>query len=506
MNTSWPRSRYVFMQRVAQVFHALFCVILITFASSSARAGDIVPSESDSIGEEIVVPPSDQESVIDLGTALRLAEAQNPRIALAREVVCESIAQHREARALWLPTLAAGSNYHLHTGVLQTSFGQIRSLTEQSVYVGGGTRTLAAESVAIPAVRIFAQVGDAYYLPLAAGQVVTARTYDAQAVDNLTLLDVADVYLTLVTAEARREALDASLAEVRQIETAQKAFARAGQGRDADYHRARADLLLLRLEEQQAQEEAAIASAELSRLLHLDPSVRLVTPNGPIELLELINESIDTESLVAQALHQRPEVTSRNFDIGAAEYRYRNERVRPWLPLVSVGFSGGAFGGGSNRDDLGVQSMYTTTAGRTDFDLWAIWTVQNLGVGNHAWQGMRQAEREQAIYQRAMALAQIRREVAEYQGQVRAKRRAVGVSWKQLSAAEQGAREELLRTRSGEAMPLESLNSVTRLAKARQQLLVSVIDFNRAQLRLFVALGTSPTMLNSTEFPGGPPE
>ena len=459
------------------------------------------PSSADNHKDQIqvdIVPQSESESVIDLGTALRLAETQNPRMALAREIVHEAMAQHQEARALWLPTLTAGGNYHLHTGVLQTSFGQIRQLNEQSLYVGGGSEAVGSSTVAIPAVRIFAQLGDAYYLPLAAGQTVTARNFESQAVDNLTLMDVADRYLTLVAAEARREALQASLREVDQVERAQKAFASVGQGRDADYRRARADRLLMQIEEQQAQEDAAIAAAELSRLLHLDPSVRLVTPAGPIELLELVDESSDVEALVVQAMHQRPEVASRSAEIGAADFRLRNERMRPWLPLISVGFSGGAFGGGSNRQDLGVPSVYATTAGRTDFDLWAIWSVQNLGVGNRAWQGMKRAEREQAVVLRALVLAEIRREVEERLAQVRSRRRTVAVSWKQLSAAERGAEEELLRTRSGEALPLESLNSILRLSVARQQLLTSVIEYNRAEVKLFVALGTSPSILSST--------
>ncbi len=484
-----------------QALSSVVVVLLMTAWTTSFAEESFTPPADDHVTHELpidVIPPSDKEMVIDLGTALRLAESQNPRMALAREVVNEAVAQRKEARALWLPSLAAGGNYHLHTGVLQTAFGQIRSLNEQSLYLGGGAGAIGGGTTVVPAVRIFAQVGDAYYLPLAAGQVVTVRAFESQAVENLTLLDVADRYLTLVAAEARREALQVSLKEVREIERAQKAFADVGQGRDADYHRARADLLLLRLDEQQAQEEAAVAAAELSRLLHLDPSIRLVTPAGPIELLELIDESIDVETLVTKALHQRPEVISRSAEIGAAEYRFRNERVRPWVPQISAGFSGGAFGGGSNRQDLGVPSSFSSLDGRTDFDVWAIWTVQNLGVGNNALQGITKSEREQAIFQRALSLAQIRREVEERQAQSRSRRRTIAVSWTQLSSAERGAQQELNRTRAGEALPLESLNSVLLLSTARQQLLSAVIEYNRAELRLFVALGTSPTNLSST--------
>jgi len=480
--------------------NAISALLVMVSATSFADENVAAKVEPDDVraSRVSIVPPADCEMVIDLGTALRLAESQNPRIGLAREIVNEAIAHQTEARALLLPTLTAGTDYHLHTGVLQTSFGQIRQVDLQSLYLGGGTQTVGSQTVGIPAVRIFAHAGDAYYLPLAAGQMVTVRAYESHAVDNLTLLDVADRYLNLVAAEASREALLVSIRELGEIEQAQKVFARVGQGRDADYHRARADLLLMRLEEQKAQETAAVAAAELSRLLHLDPSVRLVTPAGPIEMLDLVDETADVEALVDQALHQRPEVISRSAEIGAAEYRWRDERMRPWLPLISVGFSGGAFGGGSNRQDLGVQSFYTTTQGRTDLDLWAIWTVQNLGAGNNALQGIRKAEREQAVFQRAMVLAQIRREVAERQIQARARRRTVAVTWTQLTAAERGAREDFLLTRSGEALPLEGLNSMTRLAAARQQLLTAVIEYNRAELRLFVAMGISPNNLNSS--------
>lgn len=471
-------------------------VVTGLMAASLLVAEDPVPlppiPEAAVLNSAEIVPPAVQELTIDLGTAFRLAETQNPRMAVAREMICEAIAQHKEARALWLPTVNAGGNYHLHSGVVQTSYGRIQRLNEQSLYLGSGARAIGAGTVAIPGLRVFAHAGDAYYLPLSTWHAVAVRTFESQAVENLTLLDVADRYLSLVSAEARRDALRVSLQEVTAIENAQKAFAAAGQGRDADYRRARTERLLIQLDEQKAQEEAAVAAAELSRLLHLDPAVRLVTPPGPIELLELVEEGAPVELLVDQALHQRPEVASRSAEIQAAEYRFRNERMRPWLPLISVGFSGGAYGGGSNRQDLGVPSFYMTTAGRTDFDIFAVWTIQNLGAGNHAWQGIRQAERDQAVYQRALILAQIRREVAERQAQLRAQRRSVNLAWLQLSAAERGAHEELLRTHAGEALPLEALNSVTRLAGARLRLLDVVIEYDRAELRLFVAMGMNP--------------
>lgn len=439
-----------------------------------------------------VIPVADTY-LIDLPAALQLGEAANPNIALGREAICEALALQLGARGLLLPDLNAGANYHLHSGPLQTSFGEIRTLNEQSIYFGGGSRTLAAETVAIPAVRVFSQLGEALYAPLAARQVVSVRSLESTGVQNAVLLDVAARYLELVAAEARLEALRHSLGEFSDLKRTTSAFAQTGQGREGDYKRAEAETLLIQAEEQQAQEEVSLASAELARLLHLDQCLRLTTPQAPIELIPLVDPACDVEQLVQIAQAHRPEVAARNAAIGAAETRLKQEYVRPFLPLLSVGFSAGGFGGGSNRQDLGVSSFYQRTAARTDFDVFAIWSLQNMGAGNRAIQKQRRGERDQTISERSFALTQIRREVAEAYAQSRSRLAQAGIAQRRLKTAERGAREELIRTRAGEGLPIEALDSLRLLAEARQAAIRAAIGFNIAQFRLFVAIGETPT-------------
>jgi len=57
------------------------------------------------------------------------------------------------------------------------------------------------------------------------------------------------------------------------------------------------------------------------------------------------------------------------------------------------------------------------------------------------------------------------------------------------------------RTRAGEGLPLEALNNITRLNEARQQLLTAVIEYDRAELRLLVALGQSPQNVEAASLP-----
>ncbi len=439
-----------------------------------------------------ILPPALEESLIDLPTALQLAESQNPTIALGRQAIVEAVALQTAARGLLLPTLNAGTNYHLHQGVLQTSFGEIRNLNEQSLYVGGGARTLAAETVAIPAVRIFSHLGDALYAPLAAGQIVSSRSSDSVAIGNAMLLTVVQRYLELAMAEASLDAIHQGEDSMRVIVLSTAAFARTGQGREGDFQRARADALLLHSEEQSLQEEVAVASAELSRVLHLDPSIRLRTQPGALEMVQLVDPSLSVEQLVQMAQSARPELAARAADIAAADYRVRQETTRPLFPVVSVGFSAGGFGGGSNRQDLGVPAFWQTFGGRTDFDVMAVWSMQNLGFGNLALQKRSRAERDQAIAARGLTSNRIAREVGDAYARVESRRRQVVFARERLQSAIAGAQEELERTHAGESLPIEAINSVNLLGEAGRALVAAVGDFDMAQFELFVAIGQTP--------------
>jgi outer membrane protein TolC len=456
----------------------------------SRQAGDVAALRG--LMRSDVLPPATEQRLIDLPTALQLAESANPTIALGRQAIVEAVAIQTGARGLLLPTLNAGSNYHLHQGVLQTSFGQIRNLNEQSIYVGGGAKTLAAETVAIPAVRIFSHLGDALFAPLSAGQTVCARTYDAAAIDNNTLLTVVQRYLELAMAEASLDAVHQGEDGFRSIVAATAAFAQTGQGREGDYQRARADALLLHALEQSLQERVAVKSADLSRVLHLDPAIRLRTQPGPLEMVQLIDPDYSVEALVDLAQTARPELAARTAEIAAADYRVRQEVTRPFLPVVSVGFSGGAFGGGSNRQDLGVPSFFQTFGGRTDFDVMAVWSLQNLGFGNNAIQKRTCAERDQAIAARGRMANRITREVGDAYAQAETHKQRVALAEQRLRSAVAGAREELARTHGGEGLPIEALNSVRLLSEAGLALVEAIGGYDLAQFELFVAIGQTP--------------
>ncbi len=427
---------------------------------------------------------------IDLPTALQLADRANPEIGISRQAILEAMALQMGARVILLPSLTGGTNYHLHNGNLQRSRGSILSLSEQSLYFGGGARTVAAESVAYPAIRIFGHLGDAMFEPLAARQQTAARQFTAGATFNSVLLSVSTRYIELMAAEAQLEVLLESHVEADELARITKSFAVAGQGRQADADRMQTEAMLIDSAIERARGDRAVAAAELARLLNLDPSVRLRTVGGPVPLIDLVDRRYDVEELIDVALRQRPELAARNADIATAETRYRQERTRPLLPTISVGFSAGDFGGGSNL----VSPVFGRFAGRTDFDAMAFWTAQNLGVGNAALWRTRRAQLDQTISARTRTVNLIRREITEAHAQADSAREQFRVAERRLAIAADGFVKELNRIRGGEGLPIELLDNFTRLLEARQAVVTAASVYDQAQFRLFVALGQPPTL------------
>ncbi len=472
-------------------FAAVWLLFLVQCALIAA-AGNHARAEEPVAATAIPLPPSEaaQSYVIDLPAALALAERKNPTIAIAREAIFADLALLQLARAELLPTLVAGGNLHVHRGVLQRSTGEILDVNEQSLYVGGGAGAIGAGPVAIPAVRIFAPLSNALFEPLAAQQRVAAAQFDARATSNAVLLEAVTRYFDLMGAEASRDAYWRTDADAGRVIASVEAFVKVGQARQADADRARSRGLLLRNRVYQADERVGVAAARLAALLDLDPSVRLQTVPGQVRAVELVDSSYNLAALTEIAMRCRPEISARNADIALTEAQWNEERWRPWLPTISAGYSAGEFGGGSNL----APPPAIEYAGRNDFDVLAVWTLQNVGIGNLALQRGRRAQVDQATSERLRIADVIRLEVADAYGIAAARRAQIALAQQQLATAEAGFGEELIRIRGGEGLPIEVVNSLDLLARARQDLVTAIVEYDQAQFRLFEAIGNPPSV------------
>src|SRR5262249_50852549 len=126
---------------------------------------------------------------IDLPTALRLADADNPTANVARARVREALANLDLARVAWIPNLTVGPTFFYHAGIDQNRRGEIFSVARGNFAFLGG-----------PQLRV--DLGDALYLPLVARRVADAAGSRSQAVTNDVQLDTALAYLDLLELHA----------------------------------------------------------------------------------------------------------------------------------------------------------------------------------------------------------------------------------------------------------------------------------------------------------------
>ncbi len=426
-----------------------------------------------------------------------LADRANPELNITRQEINASLAVQTLARTILVPNLNAGANLHLHNGPLQKSFGAISTLAEKSLYVGGGADTVAAESIKVPMVQISAALTDAIYEPLAARQRVTAARFNNRNAFNTILRDVSTGYISLMAAEATLAVLQESFANATEVARTTSNFAEVGQARQADADRTQTEASLLNSEVQLAISERAVASAELCRLLNLDPSLRLTTVQArPLPVLNLVDPSYSVEQLIGVAMGMRPDLIARSAEVAEMEAHYRQERMRPWLPTVMLGFSAGTFGGGSNLQQApyNVPQTFGAFGARTDFDALAVWTAQNVGVGNMARWRTRRAQRDQNFYRRVATVNLLREQIASAHALSTAGRKEIVVSRARLATAEDGYVEELRRVQGGEGLPIELIDNLNRLVRARVALIKAIATYDKAQFDLFVALGQPPTL------------
>ncbi len=443
------------------------------------------------------IPGSSVELPIDLPTALRLAERANPLIGEARARIGEALGRQQQARVELLPMLNMGASYNGHTGVIQQSTGKIIDVSRQSVYAGGGAGVDGPGSPVVPAVSIVEPLADAIFDPLAAHQRVDQARFDASATANTILLEVANGYLDLLAATATLAAQRRSAQEAADLTAITEQYARIGEGRPYDADRSRTEWRIRRAYVRRAEEEQAIASARLCRRLHLDPSTPIRPLTDSMTTLALIDLSSDLTSLLQAALRQRPEIQSAAANLAASEVQAKKAVARPLLPLLFLGISGGSFGGGSNI----TPPLVGRFAGRADLDVAALWTLDNLGLGNLMQQKQRRAEVGVATGEQSRVINMVRDEVAAAYGDALAQREQIEIDRVELETASEGYRRDIEQmlgaVKSGQLRaprPIEVLNSLTLLARARMNLIHAITAYDQSQFRLFVALGWPPPL------------
>jgi outer membrane protein TolC len=431
--------------------------------------------------------PSEKPFPINLPTALSLANAQPIDIALASEALRAASAQLDRAKVLWLPNIVMGPDYYRHDGRIQDTPGAITDTSKSAFMVGAGP------------IAVF-QLSDALFEPLAARQVVRARQADLEAAANDSVLAVAEAYFNVQ--QARGELAGAEDAVTRAEELVRRTDKLApGLVPPFEASRARAEAARRRQSRTSARERWQTSSAELNRLLRLDPKT-IIEPLEPPQLQVALLEPKETDDdLIPLAFAQRPELASQQALVQATLERLRAERLRPLVPSVLLRgastnpagtLGGGVFGGGRN-------SSLSSFGARGDFDVQVLWELQNLGFGNKARVAERRADNQQSILALFKLQDRIAAEVVQAHAQVVSATERVAESEKGLKEALDSVEknfEGLSQTKrlGGDVIllvvrPQEVVAAIQALSASYTDYYSAIGDANRAQFRLYRALG-----------------
>jgi outer membrane protein TolC len=441
---------------------------------------------------------TDRALPINLATALRLADARPLVIEAARAAVETEYGRYEQARVLWLPSVYLGVDYQRHDG------GQQNVVTGQTV-LGSRNQFLAGGG----AQAVFA-LTDAIYAPLVELQLLQARNSDIQTAKNDALLSVAVAYFDVQQAHGILAGTLDSVAKARELE---RRVDKLGKGLAAPIEVERVRAALTDLEQQTAsfRQDWRFSSATLTRVLRLDPAA-VVTPLEPPHLqVTLISPKETVDSLIPIGLTSRPELASQQAVVQATLTRLRQERMRPLIPSLILQsnaapdelLGAGAFG-------TGTKSL-NHWSGRSDWDAEVVWQFRNLGFGNRGLVTQRRGEQRQALVELFRIQDLVASEVTQAHAQVEAAAVRVGRAEAGLKAAVasyEGNLKGLSETvRAGELLqlvnrPQEVVAALQQLQQAYINYYTSSNDYNRAQFRLFRALGYAAQSLACGDYLG----
>jgi outer membrane protein TolC len=420
--------------------------------------------------------PSEGTFPIDLETTLKLAAGRNLDLAIAIEKSNRAAARADRAVLSLAPDLAVGASFARQNGLLQETLGTPVQTERTSDSAGLGT------SFGVPGISLDLPLSRAIFAPLATRQDRKAAIAAAQAEEHRIFADAAAAYYELVRARASLQLARELEGAAGKLADSTKSFAAAGEGLEADAERAMATHLLRRGNTASAEANLLRRSAALARILHLPPSLTLVPTDKSIAATDLVDPDEPVARMVATALRFRPETAQMRAEVAAAGNRLSEQKIKPFLPNLSAGYSNYEFGAGRGKSTDQSDNREEVTA-------LIYWKLEGLGFGNAAAAREKQSELKLSRLQAARTIDSIANEVAAARAETHAQRARIPLGKQAAGHAKKAYELTTARLQEAQGLPIEALTSIQTLAEAKQAEVDAVLDYNIAQHRLLAALG-----------------
>ena len=406
---------------------------------------------------------------IDLPTVLRLANAQNLDIQIARERLEEARANHESAVELLFPWVSPGAVYRRHENRIQDVVGNILDADKQSYSVGG---TLTAQL----------DLGDAVYKSLAAKQLVHAADHALESQRQDSTLAAAQGYYDLAKAKVIVDVFNEALSISEDYQKQLHEAVGLGIAFKGDELRVQVQTERYQLALRQALEQQRVAAARLAQILHLDSSVEMVPRDTDLVPLTLVETNAPLDSLVQAALRSRPELKQSQALVSAAREARNGAVYGPLIPSVGAQAFGGGLGGGKNDStgNFGESEDYFVGIG---------WRIGPGGLFDSGRIHASKARLEATRLNGAKVQDEITRQVVESHARAESLQDQLATTKQNLATASETLRLTRERKQFEVGVVLEDIQAQQELTRARSDYLTAIAEYNKAQYALGKAIG-----------------
>ena len=410
---------------------------------------------------------------IDLPTVLRLANAQNIDIQIARQRFAEAKAVYEGTLMQFLPWLAPGLSVARHENLIQDVTGNIIDVHKESYRPG-----LSFDA------RV--DLGDAIYNSLAARQSVRAAGHGVEVQRQDSVLTAVQSYFDLAKAQAQvevaKEAQRVAMSLERQLGNAVE----AGIGYKGDALRAKTQTGQIELSLRHAVELQRTTGARLAEVLHLDPAVELIAREAELLPLSLIATNVALGSLIEEAQVKRPELRQIHALISAAVSAQNGSIVGPLIPsLGGQAYLGGLGGGMDHGPSRFGQSE--------DYSAFLFWRIGPGGLFDFSRIHLTKSRLESLKLGEKRIHDGITRQVVESFTRFRSLSDQLATVKRTLETAVEAEKLAEQRKESAVGAVLEDIQTQQDLTRARNDFVNVVVEFNKAQYALQSAVGSNLT-------------
>jgi len=403
---------------------------------------------------------------VNLETVLKLAGADNLKIAEFNAKYELAKANKLEAKEWFLPTISPGLLLMSYSGYAQNTDGSFINEFE-----AGSSKNSIWTGVGITANW---DLGDKVYKYLAAKQEVTGAGYARQAETNQRVLEAVRVFFDLNAAQSKLTALQkiATKSEdiVRQIEVQ----VIQGIRYKSDVLLAKANLNHIKIEVSRSHMEILKKSNELMNILNIKDNAVLFSSDTLLVPVDIVDSSqVD----VSVAYSNRPEVLQVQSNIESLTISRKSTTTGLLLPDINLGLNDGLFGPYFNP----LGNRFTYTAGLQ-------W---NVPLGLLFFGGSRQYDARIQIERIRLDQAKnnVRQEVSDAYAMLEAVKKQIALAKEALGFANEALEQSMQRQKLGMALPLEVFQAQKQLVEAEIDNITAISEYNKVQYALYVAFG-----------------